>query len=264
MPLAFLLRAISLALAALIGLWLPAGETGVAGPEIVQLESGESMTLDEFIDQMAAERAASEDMEAAIKPSAPDLTGGLILDFYPEEPYTEALDERLDGAAEIVAARLEAAGCADAVAARGENGLIRVYVSEGEDPEAVRRLVTAPARLEFREPDGTVILTGEDVAAVSAAQDEIFDWQYNVAFELTDAGRDKFAEATRRLIGQTIGIWLDDELISAPTVQSAITEGRGVITMGNVSKEEGYREAARLAALIRFGALPLALRAAGE
>ena len=159
-------------------------------------------------------------------------------------------------------AALEEGDYENAAAARGENGLIRVRVEAGEDPEAVRRLVTAPAHLEFREPDGTVILTGEDVARVSAEEDELFVGQYYVAFELTDAGRERFAEATQRLIGMEIGIWLDDALIAAPTVRSAITEGAGQITMGNLPPAEGLREATHLAALIRAGALPLELRPA--
>jgi preprotein translocase subunit SecD len=59
-------------------------------------------------------------------------------------------------------------------------------------------------------------------------------------------------------MGQAISIYLDDELISAPTVQAVITEGSGIISGSSTeSSEESYKWAHNLAVLIQSGALPM-------
>ncbi|KAF4321955.1 hypothetical protein G195_004856 [Phytophthora kernoviae 00238/432] len=64
----------------------------------------------------------------------------------------------------------------------------------------------------------------------------------------------KFAEITKRLIGQPLAIYLDDQLLSAPTVQQQLSDGSAQIT-GNYSREE----ANQLRDTINLGALPLKL-----
>ena len=73
-----------------------------------------------------------------------------------------------------------------------------------------------------------------------------------VFFELNDSGREAFAAATADNIGRAISIHLDGEVISAPTVENAITGGEGIIT-----GMAGAEEARELAMLIMSGALPL-------
>ena len=73
-----------------------------------------------------------------------------------------------------------------------------------------------------------------------------------VYFELNSEGASLFSQITGRLIGQPLGIFLDDEIISAPTVQSQISN-KGII--------EGltYDEARLLSSQLNGGALPLPL-----
>ncbi len=111
--------------------------------------------------------------------------------------------------------------------------------------------------LEEIQEDGDVVLTGADIAKAEAvlqqAQNGVGN-EYVVALTLNDEGRSKFAEATRLSIGKQIAIVYDGEVISAPSVSSAITDGNAVITgMGN------FEEANKLASTIRIGALPLEL-----
>jgi preprotein translocase subunit SecD len=74
-----------------------------------------------------------------------------------------------------------------------------------------------------------------------------------VNFEWNSEGAELFSQITGRLIGQPLGIFLDNELISAPTVQAQISD-RGVI--------EGLtlQEAERLTIQLNTGALPVPLR----
>lgn len=73
-----------------------------------------------------------------------------------------------------------------------------------------------------------------------------------VALSFDDAGKDLFADITQRNIGQQVAIFLDGEIISAPTVQTAITDGQAVIT-GSFNLQEARLLSQRLNA----GALPV-------
>ncbi len=73
-----------------------------------------------------------------------------------------------------------------------------------------------------------------------------------VSFEWDDTGAKLFSQITRRLIGEPLGIFLDNVLISAPTVQSQIG-ATGIIEGLNVG------EAELLAIQLNAGALPVPL-----
>ncbi len=80
--------------------------------------------------------------------------------------------------------------------------------------------------------------------------------------KLKKDGATRFAEATGRLIGKPIAIFMDDQLISAPTVQAHITGGEATISIGGQNgSEEQKAEAANLAGLIKSGSLPFKLEA---
>ena len=73
-----------------------------------------------------------------------------------------------------------------------------------------------------------------------------------VALNFDDSGKDLFADITKRNVGNQVAIFLDNEIISAPTVQTSITDGRAVIT-GNFTLQEAKLLSQRLNA----GALPV-------
>jgi protein-export membrane protein SecD len=80
-----------------------------------------------------------------------------------------------------------------------------------------------------------------------------------VSIEWDEAGKELFATTTTNGIGKRIGIILDGTMISAPTVQSAITDGKAVITgIGNT------QEAKLLATRLKTGALPVPINIAGS
>ena len=136
--------------------------------------------------------------------------------------------------------------------------IVRYPWKSGEtdfDPAKALRELGEMALLSFTEPDGTVVLTGADVARSVAG----FDPTNNepiVQLELKPDGAVKFAEATARLIGQPITISMDEIEISAPVVRTAIDGGNAVISnIGSI------QEAVALAEKINAGALPFALEA---
>lgn len=100
------------------------------------------------------------------------------------------------------------------------------------------------------------VLTGSDIKNAQAGVDDSGTVKdYVVQLQFTEDGASKFATATAANIGKPIYIIYDGKVASAPTVQSAITDGNAVI-----NKISNYDEAENLAATIKIGALPLELK----
>ena len=104
---------------------------------------------------------------------------------------------------------------------------------------------------------GCVVLEGTDVAdaqggAYQSSQNSTR--QYAVSLTLTDEGKTKFAEATAANVGKQIAIVYDNQVLSAPNVNEAITGGQAQIT-----GMSGVEEAQNLASYIRIGSLSLEL-----
>ena len=104
---------------------------------------------------------------------------------------------------------------------------------------------------------GCVVLEGTDVAdaqggAYQSSQNSTR--QYAVSLTLTDDGKTKFAEATAANVGKQIAIVYDNQVLSAPNVNEAITGGQAQIT-----GMSGVEEAQNLASYIRIGSLSLEL-----
>ncbi len=98
----------------------------------------------------------------------------------------------------------------------------------------------------------TAVVTGEELVDAQPAFDQ--NGRPAVNFRFNPSGARAFGEYTAANIGQPFAIVLDDEVISAPTIQSAIPGGSGIIT-GNFTVEESTE----LAVLLRAGALPAEL-----
>lgn len=106
--------------------------------------------------------------------------------------------------------------------------------------------------------DGSVVLTGTEVADAQARsqQDSMGNLENVVALTLNASGTDAFAQATQKAYdnGETIAIYYDDEIVSAPNVQAVIKDGSAVITGQSTAAE-----AENLASTIRIGGLKLEL-----
>ncbi len=102
---------------------------------------------------------------------------------------------------------------------------------------------------QFIIVDETPVVTGDDLTDAQPSFDQ--NNRPAVSFKLDVSGARKFGDYTGGHIGEPFAIVLDNKIISAPTIQSAITGGSGIIT-GNFSIEESTN----LAVLLRAGALP--------
>ncbi|MFZ5964639.1 protein translocase subunit SecD [Thalassococcus sp. BH17M4-6] len=96
------------------------------------------------------------------------------------------------------------------------------------------------------------VVTGEELVDAQPSFDQ--NGRPAVSFRFNPAGARKFGDYTAENIGNPFAIVLDNEVISAPVIQSHIPGGSGIIT-GNFSVEESTN----LAVLLRAGALPAGL-----
>lgn len=96
------------------------------------------------------------------------------------------------------------------------------------------------------------VVTGEELVDAQPAFDQ--NGGPAVNFRFNTSGARKFGNYTAENIGAPFAIVLDDEVVSAPVIQSHIPGGSGIIT-GNFSVEESTK----LAILLRAGALPAGL-----
>jgi protein-export membrane protein SecD len=121
------------------------------------------------------------------------------------------------------------------------------------DPEAAIAELGQTAQLTFKDSEGNVLLTGEHVAKAAAVVDQSIN-QYVVSLSFDDEGTKLFSDATGRLVGQLINIYMDETLIQSATVNDHITGGSAQIT-----GMDGYDQAKDIADKINSGALPFSM-----
>lgn len=188
-----------------------------------------------------------------------DIRGGVEATYEPKDLGRVPTENELEAARAIIETRMDAKNITDRdVTVDKSNGkvIVRFPWKSDEadfDPQKAVSELGETARLTFRDPDGNVILEGTDVTK-SAAQLSPQDGKPVVTLELSGEGAEKFAQATGRLIGQTIDIYMDETLIRSPIVGSQITGGNAEIT-----NLESVEDATALSNKINSGSLPFSL-----
>ncbi|MBQ9680530.1 MAG: SecD/SecF family protein translocase subunit [Ruminococcus sp.] len=193
-----------------------------------------------------------------------DIRGGVEATFKPAGDI-DATDEQLDSAKSIIETRMVSNGITD-YEIYSDYGSDRIIVrfpwKEDDttfDPVAAVDELAATANLTFRNPSGETVMDGSAVESASVGIDTSSSstGEYIVSLELNSEGAQIFADVTQQYLNQQIAIYMDDTMLSNPTVQSVITEGKAQIT-GNFDAES----ATKLANQINGGALPFGLEAA--
>ena len=135
---------------------------------------------------------------------------------------------------------------------------INIEIPGVSDANAILEELGKPGSLEFIDVNGNVVLNGTDIknAQPMVGKDSMGNSQYVVELVMTEEGTKKFAEATQAAVANhdIIYIVYDEEVVSAPSVQAAITDGYAIVE-GMAS----YEEAELLASTIRIGGLKLEL-----
>lgn len=191
-----------------------------------------------------------------------DLQGGSHLAYeadlskIPKEEQGKAIE----GAVEVIERRINYFGVSEPIIQTSQaegKSLIIVELAGIKDIEEAISLIGTTAQLEFKEIKGQTFVSTGLTGAELKGSDVKTDPQtgkLEVALEFSEEGKKLFADITRRNLNKIVAISLDQELISAPTVQSVIEDGKAVIT-GNFD----LKTARKLSIQLNAGALPVPL-----
>lgn len=188
---------------------------------------------------------------------------------------------------EIVRRRIDELGTKEPVIQSQGSDRIVVQLPGLQNPEEVKKLLGKTAKMSFHLVDSRSsaaearrgklnagskliqgsegeyyvigrkpIISGENLVD---AQPSFQEGEPVVSFKFNSLGGKKFGEVTKNNIGERLAIVLDNEVISAPTIQSAILGGSGIIS-GSFT----VKSANDLALLLRSGALPAPLEVLEE
>lgn len=180
-----------------------------------------------------------------------DLQGGVSILL---EATAESNDESaVDRTIVVLEQRINNLGVSETVIAKEGTNRIRIEIPGRYDSNDIVQTLSKAGKLTFVGPDGTEVLTGSDVKDAAVMMDNLN--RPVVSLKLNNSGKQKFADATKKYLGQSISIKMDDEVVSAPVVEAHITDGEASIT-GQAAVEE----AEKLASIIKSGALPVVLK----
>ena len=203
-----------------------------------------------------------------------DIRGGVNVTFGVPEDYAkenEITIDNLNAAKSIMETRLVSKNINDyeVFVDAATNAIIVQFPWQSDDnsfdPEQAVKEIGETALLTFREkyetdsegkPTGdteNIIMTGSDVQSAKASYNSKTN-KYIVQLSFKDSGTQKFADATEKLVGDKISIWMDDVCISYPNVNEKINDGSCEIS-GSFTAES----ATELANKINGGALPFKL-----
>ena len=191
-----------------------------------------------------------------------DLKGGLSVTYeIQEDDYS---DKDLEDTKYKIEQRVEAYTNEYSVYEDGDKK-ITAEIPGVTNADEILNALNIEGKLEFLDPDNYIkwskgqeyeaALTGDDIKNATAGIDSDNGNDNVVQLAFTDEGAQKFADVTAANVGNIVYIIYDNKVVSAPTVQSAITGGSA-----EINKIGSYEEAEQLATTIRIGALPLTLK----
>lgn len=213
--------------------------------------------------------------------------GGLTSMRYNDAAMQRLQARLLEQSIQIVDRRVNEAGTKEPIIQRQGADRIILQVPGLQDPGELKRLLGKTAKMTFHLvneavgaeavasgtlPSGTTMLPVENPGPYGAETLPIYmqvalsgelltnanasyqNGQPVVEFQFNRLGAEKFGEITRQNVGKRFAVVLDEKIITAPVIRSAILGGRGIIE-GSFTVES----ADELAKLLRAGALPAPL-----
>ena len=203
------------------------------------------------------------------------------------------ISNALSSSIEVMRSRIDGSGTKEANIVRQGSDRILVQVPGIEDTKSLLDLLGSTAKLTFHDVNSQVsvedakltrvpagykiyegapgeregsyllkeepVVEGDDLVDARAGFDSQHGGAPDIEFRFNQRGAVKFADFTKNHVGQPFAIVLDDKVLSAPVINSAILGGSGVIT-GNFTVES----ANKLAVQLRSGALPAKLSVVEE
>lgn len=182
-----------------------------------------------------------------------DLVGGFEI-LYQAEEGQKVNTQILNDAASAIRSRVDIIGVSEPEITVEPPNRIRVQLAGVKDPKKAREIIGKPAQLTFRDPSGKqVLLKGSELKGNGAKVDYNQQGQPVVVLQLKDAK--KFEQITRKYLGQPMPIFLDENLLSAPTIREPIPGG-----IATIDGQESVEAAQQLVNLLNAGALPIKVK----
>ncbi len=214
-----------------------------------------------------------------------DLQGGVHLVYRADTSGLSAdeVPDALAGVRDVIEKRVNSFGVSEPVVQTnrvGDEQRVIVELAGIHDSDQAIELIGETPQLDFRrevseeeavqqynlddtsEITGPVFertkLTGKYLKHSTVSFDQVTGTP-QVNLEFNDEGKELFAELTKENLNKRIAIYLDGVPVSAPVVQSEITNGHAVISGGFT-----VQEAKDLAQSLNAGALPVPIELIGQ
>lgn len=206
-----------------------------------------------------------------------DLQGGSHLVYQADLKDIEsgAAGDAMASARDVIERRVNSFGVSEPVVQVSGNDRLIVELPGIKDINEAIKLIGQTPFLEFREENPNPSVTPDQNGQVNLSADQAFkvtgltgkqlkraslqfDQQTGVPqilLQFDAEGTKLFADLTSRNVGKRIAIFLDGQVLSAPTVQNAITNGQAVIT-----GQFAVSEARELVTRLNSGALPVPIK----
>ena len=159
-----------------------------------------------------------------------DIKGGVTVIYEAKEKEGSDFDAGIKRIITIFENRLSSKGYSDVSITQQGTNRIRVEIADVASVSDVSSLLGTPGKLEFRDDEGNVICTGNQLKSATYLGQDGSDYVVSIAFD--SDGTKSFAEATKKALEKKsyIAIYMDGSEYSRPTVNAAITDGKAVIT----------------------------------
>ncbi len=193
-----------------------------------------------------------------------DLVGGsrIVLEAQTTDTIAKITPDMMSSLQFAIENRVNALGVAETVVQQAGEKRLLVEIPNISDPAKAKEFLGETAELEFKKPlDGqygatgwaSTGLTGKDVKKALISTNPGGQWV--VSLEFNDKGTKKFGELTSKMVGQSMAIFFNGEMQSAPTIQEPILGGHAQISGGDSGF--AYEEAKKMVDLLNAGALPV-------
>ena len=211
-----------------------------------------------------------------------DLVGGLQVEYRllpvgDKQPDAGALATTKT----IIENRVNSTGVAEPVVQTAGTDRIVVELPNAKNPDEIRALLVQTGKLDFVPLPPADYGTGSTAGTYQAVVGqplpttltplfggEEIDQAYPstdstgsraVGFRLKSTGAGLFGDYTSKHVGEFFAIVLDNKVVSAPVIQSAITGGSGIITGGSAGGFSA-KEMNSLITVLNYGSLPFPLK----
>ena len=191
-----------------------------------------------------------------------DLVGGSRLVLEAQPTNAQVTPDMMSSLQFAIENRINKLGVSETVVQRAGDKRLVVEIPDVTDLNQAKEYIGETAELDFRQPvikNGETVweptgLTGKDLDKANLSSNSQ-NGQWVVDLEFNGEGTKKFAELTKKLVGQPMAIFFNGDLQSAPVIREPITGGRAQISGG----DNGFaiEEAKKMVDLLNAGALPV-------